>query len=55
MHLRRQAAGDARVGRQPGDAEASNALGEPSAGGFLPPSVFDQPKRTSSSDRSLGA
>ena len=54
MQLGRQAAGDARVGRQPRDAEVVERAVEPSAGGFLPPCVFDQPKRTSSSERSLG-
>ena len=50
--LRRQAAGDARIGRQPGRCRSVERARDPSAGGFLPPCVVDQPKRTSSSDRS---
>ena len=39
---------------RPARPNASSALADPSAGGFLPPCVFDQPRRASTREFPLG-
>ena len=39
---------------RPAMPNASNALADPSAGGFLPPCVADHPKRASTRELPLG-